>query len=85
MHSQLLIPLPQSLSLPVIPCRPELDSEWTSLKDPVNGSSVVVRGLDPDTQYHFAVQAVNVYGASPHSVIADPIWTFSECGEASLH
>uniref|UniRef100_A0A4W5LFH0 EGF like, fibronectin type III and laminin G domains n=1 Tax=Hucho hucho TaxID=62062 RepID=A0A4W5LFH0_9TELE len=57
--------------------RPELDTEWTSLKDPVNSSSVVVRGLDPDTQYHFAVQAVNVYGASPHSAITDPIWTFS--------
>uniref|UniRef100_A0A8C7RK06 EGF like, fibronectin type III and laminin G domains n=1 Tax=Oncorhynchus mykiss TaxID=8022 RepID=A0A8C7RK06_ONCMY len=70
-----------SLSLPVIPCRPEVDSEWMSLKDPVNSSSVVVRGLDPDTQYHFVVQAVNVYGASPHSAITDPIWTFSECGE----
>uniref|UniRef100_A0A8C7RFE8 EGF like, fibronectin type III and laminin G domains n=1 Tax=Oncorhynchus mykiss TaxID=8022 RepID=A0A8C7RFE8_ONCMY len=56
-----------SLSLPVIPCRPEVDSEWMSLKDPVNSSSVVVRGLDPDTQYHFVVQAVNVYGASPHN------------------
>ncbi|XP_055730723.1 pikachurin-like [Salvelinus fontinalis] len=66
--------------------RPELDSEWTSLKDPVNSSSVVVRGLDPDTQYHFAVQAVNVYGASPHSAITDPIWTFSvqEGGSGSL-
>ncbi|XP_071009188.1 pikachurin-like [Oncorhynchus clarkii lewisi] len=66
--------------------RPEVDSEWTSLKDPVNSSSVVVRGLDPDTQYHFAVQAVNVYGASPHSAITDPIWTFSvqEGGSGSL-
>ncbi|CAB1318347.1 unnamed protein product, partial [Coregonus sp. 'balchen'] len=66
--------------------RPELDTEWTSLKDTVNSSSVVVRGLQPETQYHFAVQAVNVYGASPPSAITDPIWTFSvqEGGSGSL-
>ena len=39
--------------------RPGVDSDWTSVEDSVGSSSVVVPGLDPDTQYQFAVQAVN--------------------------
>ncbi|KAM6986486.1 pikachurin-like [Aplochiton taeniatus] len=55
--------------------RPEVDGEWTSAGDPFEGTSVVLKGLHPTTQYQFIVQAVNSVGASPLSAISDPIWT----------
>ena len=57
--------------------RPEVDSEWTSLRVPVQTNSMVLRGLSPDTLYQFMVQAVNSNGASDPSSI-NGIWTLSE-------
>ncbi|KAL2087729.1 hypothetical protein ACEWY4_016557 [Coilia grayii] len=56
--------------------RPEVDTEWTSLRVPVQTNSMVLRGLSPDTLYQFMVQAVNANGASPPSAI-NGIWTLS--------
>ncbi|XP_072569941.1 pikachurin isoform X1 [Paramormyrops kingsleyae] len=57
--------------------RPELDTEWTSIKEPTETNSVVVKGLVPDTLYQFEIRAVNQHGISPPSTISDPVWTFS--------
>ncbi|XP_031414728.1 pikachurin isoform X2 [Clupea harengus] len=65
--------------------RPEVDSEWTSLRVPVQTNSMVLRGLSPDTLYQFMVQAVNSNGASDPSSI-NGIWTLSiqEAGSGAL-
>ncbi|MGH0126179.1 UNVERIFIED_CONTAM: hypothetical protein FKN15_005575 [Acipenser sinensis] len=36
---------------------------------------MVIKGLIPDTQYQFAIQAVNMHGASSHSELNDPVKT----------
>ncbi|XP_018606960.2 pikachurin-like [Scleropages formosus] len=58
--------------------RTELDSEWTSIQEPVEANSMVLKGLIPDTQYQFVIRAVNVHGVSPPSSISDPVRTFSK-------
>lgn len=43
--------------------------------------SMVIKGLDPDTSYQFAVRAVNPHGLSPRSQPSDTIRTAREyCG-----
>ncbi|XP_048091438.1 pikachurin-like isoform X3 [Alosa alosa] len=54
--------------------RPEVDTEWTTLRVPVPTTSMVLRGLSPDTLYQFMVQAVNANAASPPSSVSG-IWT----------
>uniref|UniRef100_A0A3B3Q675 EGF like, fibronectin type III and laminin G domains n=1 Tax=Paramormyrops kingsleyae TaxID=1676925 RepID=A0A3B3Q675_9TELE len=56
--------------------RPELDTEWTSIKEPTETNSVVVKGLVPDTLYQFEIRAVNQHGISPPSTISDPLEPF---------
>ncbi|XP_048091436.1 pikachurin-like isoform X1 [Alosa alosa] len=56
--------------------RPEVDTEWTTLRVPVPTTSMVLRGLSPDTLYQFMVQAVNANAASPPSSVSG-IWTLS--------
>ncbi|XP_067106970.1 pikachurin [Osmerus mordax] len=75
--------VPSALGFLVSHIRPGVDSDWTSVEDSVASSSVVVPGLDPDTQYQFAVQAVNSFGISPPSTISDPAWTLSSQNEGS--
>ncbi|KAJ0067959.1 hypothetical protein NL108_012678, partial [Boleophthalmus pectinirostris] len=53
--------------------RPEMDTEWTYIRDPIQTSSMVLKGLLPDTQYQFVVRAVNVHGVSPPSHINSPV------------
>ena len=40
--------------------------------------SMVIKGLDPDTNYQFAVRAVNLHGPSPRSQPSSTIRTARE-------
>ncbi|KAJ7994325.1 hypothetical protein DPEC_G00264700 [Dallia pectoralis] len=55
--------------------RPEMDTEWTYIREPIEANSMVLKGLSPDTEYQFVVRAVNVYGVSPPSSINNPVRT----------
>ncbi|XP_017566224.1 pikachurin-like isoform X1 [Pygocentrus nattereri] len=67
--------------------RPELDTEWTSIRVPAKTHSMVLRGMSPDTQYQFLMQAVNMYGESQPSPVTGSIWTLSvqETGSGQQH
>ncbi|KAJ8262647.1 hypothetical protein COCON_G00151040 [Conger conger] len=54
---------------------PELDTEWTYIREPIETNSMVLKGLIPDTEYQFVVRAVNTHGASPPSAINYPVRT----------
>lgn len=64
--------------------RPEMDTEWTYIREPIETNSMVLKGLLPDTEYQFVVRAVNVHGMSPPSHINSPVRTLgvSEVGSA---
>uniref|UniRef100_A0A3P8YZJ0 EGF like, fibronectin type III and laminin G domains n=1 Tax=Esox lucius TaxID=8010 RepID=A0A3P8YZJ0_ESOLU len=55
--------------------RPEMDTEWTYIREPIEANSMVLKGLSPDTEYQFVVRAVNVHGVSPPSSINNPVRT----------
>uniref|UniRef100_A0A674CJ22 EGF like, fibronectin type III and laminin G domains n=1 Tax=Salmo trutta TaxID=8032 RepID=A0A674CJ22_SALTR len=55
--------------------RPEMDTEWTYIREPIEANSMVLKGLSPDTEYQFVVRAANVHGVSPPSAINNPIRT----------
>ncbi|XP_029916690.1 pikachurin [Myripristis murdjan] len=55
--------------------RPEMDTEWTYIREPIEANSMVLKGLIPDTEYQFVVRAVNVHGVSPPSHINNPVRT----------
>ncbi|XP_070690309.1 pikachurin [Pempheris klunzingeri] len=55
--------------------RPEMDTEWTYIREPIETNSMVLKGLLPETEYQFVVRAVNVHGASPPSHINNPVRT----------
>ncbi|XP_031426399.1 pikachurin isoform X2 [Clupea harengus] len=55
--------------------RPEMDTEWTYIREPVESNSMVLKGLFPDAEYQFVVRAVNIHGASPPSTINNPVRT----------
>uniref|UniRef100_A0A8C4Z9J1 Pikachurin n=1 Tax=Gadus morhua TaxID=8049 RepID=A0A8C4Z9J1_GADMO len=57
--------------------RPEMDTEWTSIREPIEATSMVLKGLMPDTEYQFVVRAVNVHGVSPPSQINTPVRTLA--------
>ncbi|XP_074526385.1 pikachurin isoform X3 [Halichoeres trimaculatus] len=57
--------------------RPEMDTEWTYIREPIETNSMVLKGLLPDTEYQFVVRAVNVHGASPPSNINSPVRTLA--------
>ncbi|XP_071774093.2 pikachurin isoform X1 [Centroberyx gerrardi] len=60
--------------------RPEMDTEWTYIREPIEANSMVLKGLIPDTEYQFVVRAVNVHGASPPSQINNPVRTLAAFG-----
>uniref|UniRef100_A0AAY4CFV0 EGF like, fibronectin type III and laminin G domains n=1 Tax=Denticeps clupeoides TaxID=299321 RepID=A0AAY4CFV0_9TELE len=60
--------------------RPEMDTEWTYIREPVDSNSMVLKGLVPDTEYQFVIRAVNAHGVSPPSTINNPIRTLAEAG-----
>ncbi|XP_068168050.1 pikachurin isoform X2 [Antennarius striatus] len=55
--------------------RPEMDTEWTYIREPIETNSMVLKGLLPETEYQFVVRAVNMHGASPPSHINSPVRT----------
>ncbi|XP_062310032.1 pikachurin [Osmerus eperlanus] len=57
--------------------RPEMDTEWTYIREPIEARSMVMRGLMPDTEYQFVVRAVNTHGLSPPSQINNPVRTLA--------
>uniref|UniRef100_A0A671PX75 Pikachurin-like n=1 Tax=Sinocyclocheilus anshuiensis TaxID=1608454 RepID=A0A671PX75_9TELE len=62
--------------------RPEMDTEWTHIREPVESNSMVLKGLIPETEYQFVIRAVNAHGISPPSAINNPVHTLGElqCG-----
>lgn len=62
----------------VRPHRPEMDTEWTYIREPIETNSMVLKGLLPETEYQFVIRAVNMHGASPPSPINSPVRTLSE-------
>uniref|UniRef100_A0A8B9PP35 Pikachurin n=1 Tax=Apteryx owenii TaxID=8824 RepID=A0A8B9PP35_APTOW len=65
--------------------RPDLDSNWTVIREQIQMESMVLKGLLPNTKYQFAVRAANSYGSSLPSAPSDVIRTFSseELGSGS--
>ncbi|XP_035999684.1 pikachurin isoform X3 [Fundulus heteroclitus] len=55
--------------------RPEMDTEWTYIREPIETNSMVLKGLLPETEYQFVVRAVNMHGVSPPSHINSPVRT----------
>lgn len=67
------------ISLPLFySLRPEMDTEWTYIREPIGTNSMVLKGLIPDTEYQFVVRAVNVHGVSPPSHINNPVRTLGK-------
>uniref|UniRef100_A0A672I550 EGF like, fibronectin type III and laminin G domains n=1 Tax=Salarias fasciatus TaxID=181472 RepID=A0A672I550_SALFA len=62
--------------------RPEMDTEWTYIREPIETNSMVLKGLLPETEYQFVIRAVNMHGVSPPSHINSPVRTLgaSEVG-----
>ncbi|XP_077418351.1 pikachurin [Vanacampus margaritifer] len=55
--------------------RPEMDTEWTYIREPIESKSMVMKGLIPETEYQFIIRAVNMHGASPPSHVNNPVRT----------
>ncbi|XP_074242613.1 pikachurin isoform X2 [Saimiri boliviensis] len=55
--------------------RPDFDKRWTLIHERIQMDSMVIKGLDPDTNYQFAVRAMNSHGPSPRSWPSDIIRT----------
>uniref|UniRef100_A0A3Q2YZM7 EGF like, fibronectin type III and laminin G domains n=1 Tax=Hippocampus comes TaxID=109280 RepID=A0A3Q2YZM7_HIPCM len=55
--------------------RPEMDTEWTYIREPIESNSMVLKGLIPETEYQFVIRAVNMHGASPPSHVNNPVRT----------
>nr|XP_008114302.2 PREDICTED: pikachurin [Anolis carolinensis] len=65
--------------------RPDLDTNWTVIREQIQMDSMVLKGLSPNNMYQFAVRAANLHGTSPPSAPSDPIRMFSleELGSGS--
>ncbi|MEE6458052.1 hypothetical protein FKM82_000164 [Ascaphus truei] len=57
--------------------RPELDNIWIAIKEQIQMDSMVLKGLIQDTNYKFAVKAVNSFGESMSSTESEIIRTFN--------
>lgn len=58
--------------------RPEMDTEWTYIREPIETNSMVLKGLIPETAYQFVVRAVSAHGVSPPSNINNPVRTLGK-------
>lgn len=67
-----------SLCMSLFFLRPEMDTEWTYIREPIQTNSMVLKGLIPETEYQFVVRAVNVHGVSPPSHINNPVRTLGK-------
>ncbi|KAF4074810.1 hypothetical protein AMELA_G00243700 [Ameiurus melas] len=55
--------------------RPEMESEWTIIHEPVESNSMVLKGLIPQTNYQFIIRSVNQHGVSHPSPVNPPTRT----------
>lgn len=58
--------------------RPDIDKRWTLIQERIQMESMVIKDLDPDTSYQFAVRAMNSHGPSPRSLPSDTVQTTRE-------
>ncbi|KAM5264442.1 pikachurin isoform 3-T3 [Ctenodactylus gundi] len=65
--------------------RPDFDNSWTSIQEQIQMDSMVIKDLDPDTNYQFAVRAVNLHGSSPRSQPSDTVQTLGPAEAGSGH
>uniref|UniRef100_A0A8C2E371 EGF like, fibronectin type III and laminin G domains n=1 Tax=Cyprinus carpio TaxID=7962 RepID=A0A8C2E371_CYPCA len=63
--------------------RPEMDTEWMYIREPVESNSMVLKGLIPETEYQFVIRAVNAHGISPPSAINNPVRTLGSADTGS--
>ncbi|TRY98295.1 hypothetical protein DNTS_032800 [Danionella cerebrum] len=63
--------------------RPEMDTEWTYIREPVESRTMVLRGLIPETEYQFVIRAVNAHGISPPSAINSAVRTLGSAETGS--
>lgn len=62
-----------------------MDRSWTLIQERIQMDSMVIKGLDLDTNYQFTVRAVNPHGSSPRSQPSDTIHTTREyCGPLAI-
>lgn len=57
-----------------------LGSRWVTVAEHVKTQTFVLRNLKPGAVYLFMVRAVNAYGLSDPSPIADAVRTQGQCG-----
>ncbi|XP_069897165.1 pikachurin isoform X1 [Dipodomys merriami] len=65
--------------------RPDLDKSWTIIQEQIQMDSMVIKGLAADTNYQFAVRAVNTYGSSPRSWPSNTVRTLGRKEAGSGH
>ncbi|XP_038661858.1 pikachurin isoform X3 [Scyliorhinus canicula] len=58
--------------------RSELNDSWTLIGERVQSGSMVIKGLEADTQYQFVVRAVNAHGSSSQSEPSNAVKTLAE-------
>lgn len=63
--------------------RPDIDHSWTIIQDQIRMESMVIKGLDQDTNYQFSVRAFNSYGSSSRSLPSDLARTFAYVGSGN--
>ncbi|XP_072848926.2 pikachurin isoform X2 [Pogona vitticeps] len=65
--------------------RPDLDANWTEIREQIQMDSMVLKGLTPNSNYQFAVRSSNSYGTSLPSAPSDIVRMFSpeELGSGS--
>ncbi|XP_054439927.1 pikachurin [Pteronotus mesoamericanus] len=55
--------------------RPDFDRSWALIQERIQMDSMVIKGLDPHTNYQFSVRAINPHGPSPRSQPSDTVRT----------
>ncbi|XP_004848654.2 pikachurin isoform X1 [Heterocephalus glaber] len=55
--------------------RPDFEKNWTLIQEHFQMDTIIIKGLVPDTNYQFAVRAVNPHGPSPRSQPSDTVRT----------
>ncbi|XP_041041451.1 pikachurin [Carcharodon carcharias] len=58
--------------------RSELNDSWRQIGEKIHSESLVIKGLEADTQYRFVVRAVNAHGPSLHSEPSNAVKTLAE-------
>ncbi|ETE69094.1 Pikachurin, partial [Ophiophagus hannah] len=56
--------------------RPDLDTNWTAIREQIQMDSMILKGLTPNDKYQFAIRATNSYGPSLPSIASEIIRMF---------